>query len=280
VRFFFDNPYSQKFLDRIKNTIHFVTFDMKLIVFFILFHFCSCTLDAMPNVCDKDNWGMPLQEQSKPFNYYEKVIRLPCSLQWKANEGPMSEKLETATAIHSKNTYDYNGYVSTDWIPENKELYSRYGFWGRRYDYNTFPPKQIKAATCQIDNTIDNSKWDITRIGPFRTTGNYDWLQLGWDNLWDTKALLKKHNNGIYIIGQFFSPVYENGTRISFPPIHIHHMHVGPVPYVRQRTSQFACAVYNTSCFNPHRILESHGDYNCVSKDGGLDCRVESFAER
>lgn len=62
---------------------------------------------------------------------------------------------------------------------------------------------------------------------------------------------------------------------------------IGPVPpggtYVRQRTSSFDCTVFNEkkkrACFYPDRVLETHGDYNCVDNDGGLNCRLEKFPE-
>jgi hypothetical protein len=117
------------------------------------------------------------------------------------------------------------------------------------------------------------------RIGPIVTTGGYDWLQIGWDDIWDLKDALAQHSQGVYIVEQVISPVWANGTMINHPPVHIHHMHVGPAPYVRQRFDQLGCATKGRGCFNPARTLENHGDYNCVDADGGLNCRMESFPE-
>lgn len=119
----------------------------------------------------------------------------------------------------------------------------------------------------------------LHRIGPIVTTGGYDWLQIGWDDIWELKDALQTHTDGVYIVEQVISPVWANGTMINHPPIHIHHMHVGPAPYVRQRFDQLGCATRGKGCFNPARTLENHGDYNCVDADGGLECRMETFPE-
>lgn len=117
----------------------------------------------------------------------------------------------------------------------------------------------------------------MNRIGPIVTTGGYDWLQIGWDDIWGLKDSIAQYPEGVYIVEQIISPVWANGTMINHPPIHIHHMHVGPAPYVRQRFDQLGCATRGRGCFNPARTLENHGDYNCVDADGGLNCRMESF---
>jgi hypothetical protein len=233
------------------------------------------------NTCKIDNWGIPKEKYTPlPKEYYHDTIQSVCNVQWKDTELPMSDALDMATAIHSKNTQLYDDYRSTDWIPENKNKYSSTSPWGKpsKFDFTSFPAKSIMSSHCHIDIQEDNSAWEVTRIGPFTTTGGYDWLQIGWDNIWNLKSILKQHSE-IYIIEQFLSPVLADGTMLNNPPIHIHHIHVGPDPYVRQRFDPIQCALYNVSCFNPSRSLEHHGDYNCKETDGGLGCRMESFPD-
>jgi hypothetical protein len=251
---------------------------LSLLSFWWLHAIEAVNFDAMPATCQADNWGMPLETARKlPKDYYDKTIRTPCQAQWKATERPASEALETATAIHSVDTQQYDDFTSTDWIPENKNLYNTRSSWGKKFDFVSYPAKKTMASSCHLENEAFEGKWELTRIGPFRTTGGYDWLQVGWDDLFGVKEILKKNPDGIYIMEQFMSPVLEDGTRLDNPPIHIHHMHVGPAPYVRQRFSPIMCSLFNTSCFNPFRAMENHGDYNCKAIDGGLDCRIESF---
>ena len=69
----------------------------------------------------------------------------------------------------------------------------------------------------------------------------------------------------IYTYIVYKAVVDEEGTVIGHPPIHIHHMHVGPVDkgatYVRQRTSPILCLLTGASCFYPDRMLETHGTH-------------------
>eukprot|EP00602_Paraphysomonas_sp_CaronLab_P007625 CAMPEP_0185022866 /NCGR_PEP_ID=MMETSP1103-20130426/5566_1 /TAXON_ID=36769 /ORGANISM="Paraphysomonas bandaiensis, Strain Caron Lab Isolate" /LENGTH=649 /DNA_ID=CAMNT_0027555137 /DNA_START=113 /DNA_END=2062 /DNA_ORIENTATION=- len=241
----------------------------------------TLNFDAMAT-CKADNWGMPLQSK-KPkaeSSYYDEHIRKPCAAQWKENEKPMSELLKMATVIHSKDTPSYDDFESTDWVPENKGFYAKASPWGNegKYNFRSTPKKSMKASECHLYNE-DGSTWAVTRVGPMHTNGGYDWLQLGWDDLFGFSAVLKDHPDGIYIVEQYMSPVLEDGTRLSNPPIHVHHMHSGPDPYVRQRMDPMTCAIRGLNCFNPLRTLETHGDYVCVAEDGGNDCHVESFHE-
>lgn len=240
----------------------------------------SDLFDAMPDTCKADNWGMPYDKprvRDLPETYYDEMIRRPCASQWEKTEQPASDVLEMATAVLSANTQKYDDFESVDLIPENKAFYSRGSPWGPKFDFDSYPSKSIKAATCQLNADRDTSSWEITRIGPFKTTGGYDWLQIGWDNIFDLKEILKHHPGGIYIVEHYMSPVFKDGTRIQNPPVHIHHMHIGPAPYVRQRFSPMSCAFFNVSCFNPIRTLEHHGDYYCMDEEGGMDCRIEAF---
>ena len=258
--------------------------------------------DAMPT-CKTDNWGMPYDKpRDLPKTYYDDKMRIPCADQWKTTQRPASDALEMATAILSANTQKYDDFESVDLIPENRDMYSRGSPWGgNKFDFTSQAPKSIMASQCQVNVDADTSSWEITRIGelpplhghihpdhtlnfsiccltgPFKTTGGYDWLQIGWDNVFGLREILQHHPGGIYILEHYMSPVLPDGSRLQNPPIHIHHMHVGPAPYVRQRFSPMSCAFFNVSCFNPIRTLEHHGDYNCLDDEGGMDCRIESF---
>jgi hypothetical protein len=256
---------------------------MFFIFLLLLVEGCSADVntmfDAMGTSCTHDNWGMPLQRpQLKDRDYYDNVIMEPCSRQFSVNSAPFSDSYPQATAIHSLSTDEYDSFHSIDLIPENRYKYSPSSPWGnpKTYDFKTATPKAVLSAECRLPVT-DGSSWDITRIGPFRTTGGYDWLQIGWDNIWNISEKLKLYPEGLFLLEQVMQPVTEDGTRLNNPPIHIHHMHIGPAPYVRQRFSHFQCAMFSKSCFTPDRRLETHGDYNCDSKDGGMDCKIEMF---
>ena len=261
--------------------------------------------DKMPETCKRDNWGLPEQTDVTPyFRDYETEIRIPCQQQWGSHSKPFSDLAPMATTLWYKDTQDYDNMIAVDLVPENKDLYHTGSSWGQSYrtDFKKFQPKSLMASTCSGESkevvkggTIP--KWEITRLGPFRTQGGYDWMQIGWDNIWDFESKLKDHPEGIYVLDQYMSPVYENGTNIDHPPIHIHRklpqkhiniqvltfyfvilidMHIGPAPYVRYRTSSVGCVLFGSSCFDPLRAMEHHGDYLCFNKEGGMNCRLES----
>ena len=81
-----------------------------------------------------------------------------------------------ALALHYKDTHAYDVFDAVDWIPENKHLYYPGGAWGqsKRTDFTTKKPKSFLSSECKLKQD-DGSTWDITRIGPIRTTGGYDW---------------------------------------------------------------------------------------------------------
>lgn len=60
---------------------------------------------------------------------------------------------------------------------------------------------------------------------------------------------LEKYPQGIYMLDQFSDPVLADGTRLGHPPIHVHHIHIGPVSGVRQRTDPMKCFINNTYCY-------------------------------
>jgi hypothetical protein len=236
-------------------------------------------------ISGEDNWGIPGEGRTHPSaqeKYYDSHIRDKCIPLWKENEKPMSELLKTATAIHSKDTPLYDAFKSTDLVPENKHLYGKMAPWGKegKFNFNSVLKRSMMAANCHLEED-DGSSWEITRVGPFYTKGAYDWLQLGWDDIWGMEKILDAHKDGVYIVEQVMSPVLADGTRLGNPPIHIHHIHVGPdyTTYVRQRTDAFRCALKNQSCFNPVRTMEVHGDYECTDDEGGPDCHVENFGK-
>jgi hypothetical protein len=252
----------------------------------------------------KDNWGDPsLSTRSSPSSsssppppppppppyalsgYYEKQIRVPCQEQWKMNEKPMSELLPSATVIYSSNTLKYDNFESIDWIPENKDLYSNGAPWGSKFDFPSKKKKSILASTCHL-NEDEIHQWELTRIGPFITTGGSDWIQIGWEDVWELSKVLDLYPQGIFVMKQFLSPVLKDGTRIPSPshhppPLRVHHMHVGPSPYVRQRSNPVDCVLRGRGCWNPVTVIEYHDDGNDCLQEGegevGYDCYLEHY---
>lgn len=60
---------------------------------------------------------------------------------------------------------------------------------------------------------------------------------------------LAKYPHGVYVLEQFSGAVTADGTRLGNPPIHIHHIHVGPSPGVRQRADAVGCVLQGKTCY-------------------------------
>jgi hypothetical protein len=71
--------------------------------------------------------------------------------------------------------------------------------------------------------------WNTQRVGPMTSHGGYDWWQLGWADAGGFMRAGHLNRDGskeIVIYEHSMLPVDEHGSPLSFPPIHIHHMHV------------------------------------------------------
>lgn len=225
--------------------------------------------------CTEDNWGLPNQKKKPYKTTYKEDIKDKCEGRWKV--APFSTKRQAMVSYY-KDTPDFNKFIATDHVPENKHLYKPGAQWGKRYDYTSVEKYSMKIAECEID-TGDGGGWILQRIGPFKSTGGYDWWQIGWDDVWNLEGLLAKHKEGVYITEQLSAPVDKDGNIVGHPPIHVHHVHITPIPGVRQRTDPFQCVIDGTDCYDPTRVGEHHGDYECHPEEGGVDCMYETFPD-
>ena len=190
-----------------------------------------------PDTCTADNWGV-VSSQRHPFrNTFTTEIRDGCYESFTKMK-PMSALLENAMANWYPSNAAFDQFKGVDLVPENHYMFKDKSPWGRKLDTKKTPKGSFKAATCE-NQLEDGSTWTVTRIGPFYTTGGYDWTQIGWDNLWDIREKLKRFPDGIYATDQFSGPVTRDGERIGNPPIHVHHIHIGPSPGVRQRLIRY-----------------------------------------
>ena len=239
--------------------------------------FTSRKLDVI-NGCSIDNWGMPYQKKPPYHKNYQSYLQEACQIQFKKNERPMSQIFETATVNFYKDNNNFDQFKGIDMVPENHHLFKLGSPWGSKLDTTTIPPYTMRGSICEIQ-LDDGSYWTVNRIGPFKTHGGYDWTQIGWDNLWNLRDKLQKYPDGVYVLEQFSSPVLIDGTRLGNPPIHVHHIHIGPKPGVRQRGEIINCLLNDHTCYDPTRVLEHHGDYQGTKNDADLDIFFESTPE-
>lgn len=236
------------------------------------------TLDAVHG-CSSNNWGQPHQKRPPSRVSYIKEIQEKCREPFAAHT-TMADTLERGMVNFYPDTDSFDKFVGEDWVPENNYLFPASTPHKKHLDPTKAKPGSMLGRTCETKND-DNSQWSVTRVGPFFTTGGYDWVQVGWDNVFDLEKILKNHPEGIFVLEQFSGAVSSDGTRLSNPPIHIHHIHVGPKPGIRQRTDNYKCVMEGEGCYDPTRVLEHHGDYQGFTTDpaGGLDLLSETVPD-
>ena len=127
----------------------------------------------------------------------------------------------------------------------------------------------------------EGSEWRLERIGPFKSTGDYDWWQFGWDDTFRTNQILKEYPDGYYILNHFSGAVDKDGNIMEFPPIHVHHVHCSPGVTNPYRANMKKCLLgEENKCAQAYKtIFEQHGDYQCNKRDGGTRCLLEDMPE-
>ena len=163
--------------------------------------------------------------------------------------------------------------------------------------------QNIKRKFCHVPHPEDpQTFFAFERQGPFHGFGNFDWNAV--DGIKDIAGLSKKWKNGddVHVTSGLIAPIRENEF-ISLPPLHVHHAHVYPADLVPSDDESVPYTDYEWSLppgvplerrkvpddpqeyvvlkgkkqrhdfADMHHILfQSHGDWKCLSHDGGEEC--------
>jgi len=172
---------------------------------------------------------------------------------------------------------DQTSFQAFDGVDLNPARHKEYEHWGpkrwgklKQLDESNQPPYWNSAADislCEIKQS-DGSYWRIQEVGPLTSTGGYDFWQFGWKDVFGLSEILKKHPHGIMVDATFSAAVQPDGTPLGLPPIHIHHIHVGPQIGVKAKEWSV-----------PYLAMEQHGDYECHGSEGGSRCLFEKTAD-
>lgn len=236
-----------------------------------------------------DTWGF-VEQSDTPLDHkgYDEVLS-KCQF----TEKKMYEYGKYSTVNYYKTTADFNKFKGTDMIPENRHNYVRGSTFANSLNFmdkKSFYEEDIMMAECRIPED-DGGAWHVQRVGPFKSTGGYDWWQLGWSDAGAFSEALEKHPEGIDVISTILLPVKKDGTRIGHPPVHIHHIHFVKQNGVRFRNimrglciSSSGTASYTVdslikenNCYNSSLYFEQHGDYQCRPEDDGIECLTTNY---
>ena len=108
---------------------------------------------------------------------------------------------------------------------------------------------------CHFD-APGHGKWTLYRLGPFDTTGGYDW------NEWGPDEMPEGPGAGAWIDGDGSFVVDGAGTIMDWP-LHAHHIHMTEAKY------NFA-----TSDHKVGFMMGTHTDGACAASLGGVACQV------
>lgn len=142
-------------------------FAPRLMILTVLFYYAGSV------AAFDDNWGMP-QYKLEPMEQTIDQVTAGCKFDFQ----PMSSVLQDATMAFYASTEDWANFEGVDLVPENNHMFPNPRFKNLALKKE----RSILAADCEVDNE-DGSSWSIQRIGPFKSTGNYDWWQFAWADL-------------------------------------------------------------------------------------------------
>lgn len=123
------------------------------------------------------------------------------------------------------------------------------------------------------------SRWTLTTIGPFITTGGEYWVEFLL-RFKDSRALeeyIPSYQRGMYAFtGFFLGSVDERYGIISHPPIHNHHFHLFGDASVAHRGHAWDVTLpYPTKKeWWPTDTISTHSENVCSSEEGGVNCMV------
>merc|ERR1711939_549215 len=107
-------------------------------------------------------------------------------------------------------------------------------------------------------SSSSSSSWRIARVGPFNSTGGFDWHRTRLDDPFHLSG-----EDPLSVTAMFLSPVNEAGELLGNPPIHIHHADLAPAT--------------TSAAANFSRLGEWHGDSQCDTGGGGVACYLRAL---
>lgn len=140
---------------------------------------------------------------------------------------------------------------------------------------------KLHLRACDLDDFERDSSWRFQQVGPMHGVGGRDFH----DFLAPVAAWKQKP---IYLLAMGAMPVDAVGSPLGFPPIHLHHTHIGSMRayYELNRLASlnfddsslpFEAMESPESWLTSGSILDVHGDRQCHIALGGIKCLLFSM---
>mmetsp|Transcript_31784 Transcript_31784/g.53613 ORF Transcript_31784/g.53613 Transcript_31784/m.53613 type:complete len:675 (+) Transcript_31784:9-2033(+) len=233
----------------------------------------------------KDTQGF-VDENALPLdNRGYSEVRTKCNFE--ADSIPFHEYSKFSTVIYNPNNEVYDKFQGIDLIPENHEYYSpgsQNQLKLRLDKHKKYQEKPFMFSRCRLANE-DGTTWHVTRVGPFKSVGGYDWWQISYPDVGLISEALAKHPEGVDMLRNILVSTDKDGNRLAYPPIHTHHIHIVPQPGTRPRLQdKVLCVsgmglgisaldelVRDRDCMNMSWFMEQHGDAMSKKEDDGVE---------
>ena len=126
------------------------------------------------------------------------------------------------------------------------------------------PIAESNRCTVAADGENADMRWRIQRIGPTTSHGGNDFIIIRSEDGLDMRDVLDAHGN-VWIATIFLAAVdAASGRILPYPPIHMHHSHLGPHSMVG--ILDFVAPLHFP-----------HGETSCQQEAGGDACYMFSF---
>lgn len=240
----------------------------------------------LPSACVgllDDNKAYP-HHQAPLYDEFSSIYK---ACDWNARADTMGGIFEHPVMNHYKTTKHWMNYTGTRIIPEQSESGWHFTQPWKKYP---FEERGIQGSRCRLPQP-DGTTWSLERVGPFRSTGDYDWLQMAWSNALQLSEELRDYKDGLYLLQTLSVATNEQGEILNFPPVHVHHAHFtgGPrnifvvSPFCESEKGLLGMHT-DVDCELEKRaglswVHEMHADYGCNDAEGGVKCMIETFPD-
>lgn len=158
---------------------------------------------------------------------------------------PLQRRWPSFLVNYYADTDAYDAFRGDDLTPHSHHLYAAYTKYStslRTVDGG------VGYAFCSVDADSD-SRWHVQRIGPFLSKGGYDWWQMAAHDVLNMSAA----SLPACLLESALGVVDLHGTPLSYPPFHIHHIHISP--------EQESLRYHDPKNFSIQYVLERHGEW-------------------
>ena len=128
--------------------------------------------------------------------------------------------------------------------------------------------RSVPSLICELrpSSADDGHGWLVQRIGPVVTHGGNSFAILREDDALGLADLLGDRGGEMWITAISLAAIDDNGHILGYPPIHIHHSHVGPHDTIG--ILDFVSPLHFP-----------HGETSCLEEDGGTACYMFTFPD-